>query len=544
MTSLVSIDITNTARESRTAVTQCVSDLPWTTTARKLDPNANLIWIDRALPVKKFYLQRLGANRRTYQRANRFFGMDSIVTKCALAKALEALEALESNIVRQSSLNVNSKDDSILSTTTTTTTTTTTQCMPKSWCLPRDYTLFETLVNPNSTSWYIAKPDRGRCGRGIALFPNPTKLMTAFRTGELSPEDDKEPTKSKSSTNNTVDLQTLNPVIVQEYIANPLLYRDTGQKFDLRVYVLIKSLSPLSVYVFEEGLVRVASTKYETPTELNCNTATMHLTNSHINSKIQGSGDAITQSESESDQQSKKQMPLKHCITDTLQWISQTYNVPVADIWTSICQSVATAIVAIYPSASLIHSTCFAPNREEHSNQCFQLLGVDVILDNELKPWVLEINNSPSLNLSTEADVAIKVPLIKDMMMKVFGREGGTEGEMEGETEGTDGTDGKDENVNGEKKKGPTFSKLIVNDTIVDMQNRMLDLYRKMCGWKPSSCRPVKGIKVSKSIYEKMIKQGIELPLLKGFTLNTFMIFMVECDDYNGMMERIEEVLR
>jgi hypothetical protein len=33
-----------------------------------------------------------------------------------------------------------------------------------------------------------------------------------------------------------------------------------------------------------------------------------------------------------------------------------------------------------------------------------QLLGFDVLLDWKLRPWLLEINNSPSLNLDTPVD--------------------------------------------------------------------------------------------------------------------------------------------
>ena len=31
---------------------------------------------------------------------------------------------------------------------------------------------------------------------------------------------------------------------------------------------------------------------------------------------------------------------------------------------------------------------------------CFQIIGVDVIIDKNLKPWVLEINSKPSLNIN------------------------------------------------------------------------------------------------------------------------------------------------
>ena len=62
---------------------------------------------------------------------------------------------------------------------------------------------------------------------------------------------------------------------------NPLLIEET--KFDFRIYVLIKSLSPLKVYVYEEGLCRLATVPYQKPTPENWSNTRMHLTTYAIN---------------------------------------------------------------------------------------------------------------------------------------------------------------------------------------------------------------------------------------------------------------------
>jgi tubulin polyglutamylase TTLL6/13 len=62
---------------------------------------------------------------------------------------------------------------------------------------------------------------------------------------------------------------------------DPLLIESC--KFDLRIYVYIKSLTPLKIFRFDEGLARLSTAIYEKPSKENKTNLTMHLTNYAIN---------------------------------------------------------------------------------------------------------------------------------------------------------------------------------------------------------------------------------------------------------------------
>lgn len=49
-------------------------------------------------------------------------------------------------------------------------------------------------------------------------------------------------------------------------------------------------------------------------------------------------------------------------------------------------------------------------------NNCFELFGFDIIIDSNLRPWVLEVNVLPSLSSSSVFDKRIKTMLICDTL--------------------------------------------------------------------------------------------------------------------------------
>ena len=49
-----------------------------------------------------------------------------------------------------------------------------------------------------------------------------------------------------------------------------------------------------------------------------------------------------------------------------------------------------------------------------HRTNCFEIMGFDILVDSDLKPWLLEVNLSPSLACDSPLDMAIKSNLVCD----------------------------------------------------------------------------------------------------------------------------------
>ena len=48
---------------------------------------------------------------------------------------------------------------------------------------------------------------------------------------------------------------------------------------------------------------------------------------------------------------------------------------------------------------------------------CFEILGMDIMIDENFKPWLLEVNHSPSFSSDTPFDKELKFNLIRDTLI-------------------------------------------------------------------------------------------------------------------------------
>lgn len=233
---------------------------------------------------------------------------------------------------------------------------------PTAFILPNDYTQFLDEYNKlhptrGPSVYWICKPVDLSRGRGIFLF-----------------EDIK-------------DLVYDCSVIVQRYISNPLLI--SGYKFDLRIYVCVKSFHPLTVYIHQEGLVRFATEKY--------NLSSLHNLYAHLtNTSINKFGPFYKAKKDRVGQGCKWTMSkFRHFLN------SQDINELL--LWQGINNIVTLTLLTIAPTVP----SC--PN-------CVELFGFDILLDVKFKPWLLEVNYSPALTLDCQADLTVKKGLISDLI--------------------------------------------------------------------------------------------------------------------------------
>jgi tubulin polyglutamylase TTLL4 len=52
----------------------------------------------------------------------------------------------------------------------------------------------------------------------------------------------------------------------------------------------------------------------------------------------------------------------------------------------------------------------------KHRSQCFEIYGFDVLIDQSLRPWLLEVNVAPSLSSSSPYDKQVKTLLLCDTL--------------------------------------------------------------------------------------------------------------------------------
>eukprot|EP01119_Soliformovum_irregulare_P016060 TRINITY_DN4618_c0_g1_i1.p1 TRINITY_DN4618_c0_g1~~TRINITY_DN4618_c0_g1_i1.p1 ORF type:complete len:440 (-),score=104.32 TRINITY_DN4618_c0_g1_i1:52-1371(-) len=197
---------------------------------------------------------------------------------------------------------------------------------------------------------WIVKPGTGARGIGIRLFDN---LDTLFAYTDSQPSS----------------------YIVQKYVEKPMLIQN--KKFDIRQFVLVTGLDPLTIFFFEDCYLRFTSTDYDLS---NIADLFAHLTNH----QIQKDSPTFHETDIPESQWSLPQFK---------QHLQELHPNSTDDIW----------LKRIRPRIEEIIITSLRSwPKKGHRDYSFQILGYDILLDEHLNPYLLEINGNPGLHMLTD----------------------------------------------------------------------------------------------------------------------------------------------
>jgi tubulin polyglutamylase TTLL6/13 len=65
---------------------------------------------------------------------------------------------------------------------------------------------------------------------------------------------------------------------------------------------------------------------------------------------------------------------------------------------------------------SIAHTYRSCQPDDVENSMCFEILGFDIFLDDNLKPWIIEVNHAPSFVCDTPLDTKIKRGLLNDVV--------------------------------------------------------------------------------------------------------------------------------
>ncbi|CAD8060978.1 unnamed protein product [Paramecium sonneborni] len=242
---------------------------------------------------------------------------------------------------------------------------------PQTFHLPSEYPLFyeefkKQSQNGESKTPWIMKPIGKSQGKGIFIINKIQSISQWKNTLRFNQE-----------------AQQAEAYIVQKYIADPLLIG--GKKFDMRIYLLCTSYQPLTLYLYRTGFARFTHHRYDNEDISN---TYVHLTNV-----------AIQKTSENYDERLGGKWNLQ---TLKLFLMTKFGQEKVAETFYNIQMLMIRSLQAVQKIII-------------NDKHCFELYGFDILLDAQLKPWLLEVNASPSMTSNTPIDFELKCGLLDDV---------------------------------------------------------------------------------------------------------------------------------
>lgn len=242
---------------------------------------------------------------------------------------------------------------------------------PQTFVIPNDWMRLRQEIHGSNDTW-IAKPVGGSMGTGIVFLQSEQEAVK-FNSSN----------NAKMNAAETPEDRMRYTYVVQRYIPNPYLVG--GRKFDIRLYALTLSFNPLIVYIYRGGFCRFSSQ----PFSLKSFDRDVHLTNIAVQTH------------------SEAYNPRHGCKWDTHSL--RTYFIHrhgpelTNRLFTAIQSIILNSLLSVLPSV--------IPDKH-----CYELYGYDILITDDLRPWLIEINASPSLDANTEDDYDMKFSMLNEML--------------------------------------------------------------------------------------------------------------------------------
>ena len=192
--------------------------------------------------------------------------------------------------------------------------------------------------------------------------------------------------------------------VIQTFIYNPLLL--DGHKFDFRMYMLISSTNPLTVY-YHDGFLRLSLHKYD----INSKDRGVFLTNTELSKPIfeqaskDGKFQGMTETQLRNFQMWDFDMLIKYLmekgIITSENWLDE-YLRPEF-------------------KKAMVHLVRMSQHSYLQRSSVYELFGVDFILDEQLNLWFLECNSSPVMKGTSELKERFMLKMLADHFEIVFG---------------------------------------------------------------------------------------------------------------------------